>query len=166
MLLADDTALRDVEDALRIAERSSEDLTLGFARCTLGGALVHRDSPAERERGLAVLGQVRDMCLRGRFYLFMLPVLDVWGARERARCGDRDGAIPQMCAAIEDLFRSGQLGYCVPATGVLVETLLERGANGDLIDAEAAIDRLAAAPADDPPVAPRPGAPRFRSAPG
>jgi hypothetical protein len=27
-----------------------------------------------------------------------------------------------------------------------VETLLERGANGDLIDAEAAIDRLAAAP--------------------
>ena len=166
MLLADDTALRDVDEALAIAERSSEDFALGTARWALGVALVHRESPAERERGLAVLGQVRDMCLRGRFYVFMLPVVDVWAARERARCGDRDGAIPQMCAAIEDLFRSGQLGYCVPATGVLVETLLERGANGDLIDAEAAIDRLAAAPADDPPVAPRPGAPRFRSAPG
>ena len=30
-----------------------------------------------------------------------------------------------------------------------METLLERGANGDLTDAEAAIARLAAAPADD-----------------
>ena len=108
--------------------------------------MVHRESPAERARGLAVLGQVRDMCLNGGFYLFILPVIDVWAARKRARCGDRDEAIPQMCAAIDDLFRSGQLGYCVPATGVLVETLVERGANGDLIDAEAAIDRLAAAP--------------------
>jgi hypothetical protein len=101
VLLADDTALRDVDEALAIAERSSEDFALGTARWALGVALVHRESPAERERGLAVLGQVRDMCLRGRFYLFMLPVLDVWGARERARCGDRDGAIPQMCAAID-----------------------------------------------------------------
>ena len=104
MLLADDAALRDIEEALETAERSGEDISLCFARMTLGLALVHRESPAERERGLAVLGQVRDMCLRGRFYLFMLPVLDVWGARERARCGDRDGAIPQMCAAIDDLF--------------------------------------------------------------
>ena len=96
MLLADDTALRDVDEALAIAERSSEDFALGTARWALGVALVHRESPAERERGLAVLGQVRDMCLRGRFYLFMLPVLDVWGARERARCGDRDGAIPAL----------------------------------------------------------------------
>ena len=67
MLLADDAALRDIEEALRIAERSSEDLALGLARCTLGVALVHRDSPAERERGLEVLAQVRDMCLHGRF---------------------------------------------------------------------------------------------------
>ena len=112
-------------------------------------ALVHRESPAERERGLAVLGQVRDMCLHGRFYQFLLPVMDVFTARERARCGDRDGAIPQMRAAIDDLFRSGQLWYCVPATGVLVETLLERGADGDVAEAEAAIARLAAAQGDE-----------------
>ena len=36
----------------------------------------------------------------------------------------------------------------VPATGVLVETLLDRGADGDVAEAEAAIERLAAAPAD------------------
>ena len=47
-----------------------------------------------------------------------------------------------MCAAIDDLFRSGQLGYCVAATGVLVETLLERGAGDDVAEAEAAIDQV------------------------
>ena len=92
VLLADDAALREIEEALRIAERSGEDFALGVARSALGVALVHRDSPAERERGLEVLGQVRDMCLHGRFYLFMLPAVDVYTARERARRGDRDGA--------------------------------------------------------------------------
>ena len=35
------------------------------------------------------------------------------------------------------------------ATGVLVETLLDRGAESDVAEAEAAIERLAAAPTDD-----------------
>ena len=149
VLLADDAALRDIEKALESTERSSEDFALGFARWALGMALVHRESPAERERGLAVLEQVRDMCLEGRFYQFSLAAVDVYTARELARCGDRDGAIPQICAAIDDLFHAGQHSYGIPATGFLVETLLERGANGDVIDAEAAIERLAAVPADE-----------------
>ena len=95
VLLADDAALRDIEEALEITERSSEDFALGWARWALGVALVHRDSRAERERGLAVLGQVRDMCLQGRFYQYSLAAVDVYTARERARRGDRDGAIPQ-----------------------------------------------------------------------
>jgi hypothetical protein len=37
----------------------------------------------------------------------------------------------------------------VPATGVLVETLLDRGADGDMAEVEAAINGLAVAPADD-----------------
>jgi hypothetical protein len=150
VLLADDASLRDTEEAVEIIERSSEDFALGFARLGLAMALVHRESPAERERGLAVLGQIRDMCLHRRFY--QMSSLDVFTARERARCGDRDGAIPQMCAAIDDLFRSGQVLYCFAPTNVLVETLLERGANGDVIDAEAAIARLAAAQGDEGPV--------------
>ena len=107
VLLADDAALRDIEEALEITERSSEDFALGFARWALGMALVHRESPAERERGLAVLGQVRDMCLQGRFYQYSLAAVDVYTARERARRGDRDSAIPQMRAAIDDLFHAG-----------------------------------------------------------
>jgi hypothetical protein len=55
-----------------------------------------------------------------------------------------------MRAAVDDLFRDGQpLVWGIPATGVLVETLLDRGADGDVAEAEAAIERLAAAPTDD-----------------
>ena len=55
-----------------------------------------------------------------------------------------------MRAATDDLFRGGQLlPWVIPATGVLVETLLDRGDDGDVAEAEAAIERLAAAPADD-----------------
>ena len=58
-------------------------------------------------------------------------------ARERARRSDRDNAIPLMRAAVDDLFREGLLlAWSVPATGVLVETLLSRGADGDVAEAE------------------------------
>ena len=40
----------------------------------------------------------------------------------------------------------------VPTSANLVETLLDRGADGDVTEAEAAIERMAAAPADDGPV--------------
>jgi hypothetical protein len=54
-----------------------------------------------------------------------------------------------MHAAVDHLFREGQLlAWGIPATGVLVETLLERGAEGDVVEAEAAIERLAAVPTD------------------
>ena len=75
---------------------------------------------------------------------------NVYLARERAWRGDRDDAIPLMRAAVDHLFREGRLlTWGVPATGVLVETLLDRGADGDLAEAEAAIERLATAPADE-----------------
>jgi hypothetical protein len=77
-------------------------------------------------------------------------MVNVYSAGESARRGDRDEAIPLMRAAVDHLFPEGQLlGWGVPATGVLVETLLDRGADADVAEAEAAIDRLAAAPADD-----------------
>jgi class 3 adenylate cyclase len=150
VLLAGDTALNDIEEALEITERSSEDLTLGMARFTLGFALLHRESPAERERGLAGVKLVRDMCVNGRFYSPFLPIVDVFTVRELANRGDRDAGVPQIRAAIDELFREGQtLGWGIPATGVLVETLLIRGDDGDLTEAEAAIDRLAATQADE-----------------
>ena len=55
-----------------------------------------------------------------------------------------------MHAAVDQMVSEGQLlSWGTPATGVLVETLLDRGADGDVGEAEAAIERLAAAPDDD-----------------
>ena len=117
---------------------------------TLGLALVHRHTDAERDRGQKLLNEASDVILRRGHNLSELPLINVYLARERARRGDRDEAIPLMRAAVDELVREGQLlSWGIPATGVLVETLLDRGAEGDVAEAEAAIDRLAAAPADD-----------------
>ena len=150
VLRPDDSAVREIEDALRIAERSGDDFALTVARLTLGVALVHRHTDAERDRGQALLAEVSEVFLRREYLLCDLPIVNVYSARERARRGDRDEAIPLMRAAVDHMFREGQLlGWGVPATGVLVETLLDRGAEGDVAEAEAAIERLAAAPADE-----------------
>ncbi|HME79474.1 MAG TPA: adenylate/guanylate cyclase domain-containing protein [Mycobacterium sp.] len=146
VLTADDSAVREIEAALRVAERSSDDHALTLARMTLGVALVHRQTDAERDRGQKLLAEVGDVLHN----LGELPIVKVCLARERARRGDRNDAIPLMRAAVNHLFREGRLlGWGVPTTGVLVETLLDRGADGDLVEAKAAIERLAAAPADE-----------------
>ena len=54
-----------------------------------------------------------------------------------------------MRQAVDELHQAGRLCYGVWGTGVLVETLLERGAEGDLAEAQEAIDRLANLPAGD-----------------
>jgi class 3 adenylate cyclase len=150
VLSPDDSAVCEIQDALRIAERSSDDLALAWARLALGVALVHRHTAAERDRGQTLLAEVSDEFLRRGYAMAELPIVNVYLARERARSGDRDDAIPLMRAAVDHLFREGRLlGWGVPATGVLVETLLDRGADGDVAEAEAAIERLAAAPADE-----------------
>jgi class 3 adenylate cyclase len=150
VLRPDDSTVREIEDALRMAERSGDNVALALARLTLGFALVHRQTDAERDRGQELLAEVSEVFIRGGHNLGDLPIVNVYSARERAHRGDRDEAIPLMRTAVDDLFREGQLlGWGVPATGVLVETLLDRGTDNDVAEAEAAIERLAAAPTDD-----------------
>jgi class 3 adenylate cyclase len=145
-----DSAVHELEDALRIAERASDDLAVTFVRATLAVALVHRHAAADRDRGQRLLEEASDVFLRHGYLLSELPLVNVYLARERARRGDRDDAIALMHAAVDHLFREERLlGWGIPTTGVLVETLLDRGADGDLVEAEAAIERLAAAPADE-----------------
>ena len=125
----DDHAMREAEDALHIAERSGDDLAFVWARMTLGIALVHRDMAGERDRGNKLLTAISEVLLRRGHNLGDLPLVEVYSVRENARRGDRDDAIPIMRAAIDHLIRGGQLlAWGVPATGVLAETLLDRGA--------------------------------------
>jgi class 3 adenylate cyclase len=150
VLSPDDSVVREIEDALQNAERSGDDLALTLARGTLGVALVHRPAPAARDRGQTLLAELGGMLLRQGHNLAEVPLVETYAARERARRGDRDDAIPLMRAAADHLFREGQLqAWGCPVTGVLVQTLLDRGADGDVAEAEAAIERLAAAPTDD-----------------
>jgi hypothetical protein len=149
-LAADDRVMREIEDALRIAGQSGDDLALSNARATLGLALVHRQTAAERDRGQQLLADVSEVFQRRGHNLCDLSIVNAYAARERARGGDRDDAIALMRAATDHLVRQGQLlAWGIAATGVLVETLLDRGADGDVAEAQAAIERLAAAPADE-----------------
>jgi hypothetical protein len=149
VLLADDTAVRELDEALQIAERSGDDTALGLAKYMLGIALVYRDGAADNQRGLELLAQVRDMCLHQRFYQSELSALEFHAARVRAWRGDCDGAIPVIRKVVNDFFEAGQLAYGAAITAVLVETLLDRGTEGDLTEAQAVFDWLANLPADD-----------------
>jgi hypothetical protein len=150
VLRPDDSAMREIEDALQIAHRSGDDLAVAFTRGALALALVHRDTAAERDRGQKLLAEVSEVFVRRGHNLGDLPIVEVYSAREQARRGDRDDAVPLMRPAVDNLVGEGRLlGWGVCATGVLVETLLDRGADADVAEAEAAIERLAAAPTDD-----------------
>ena len=147
---ADHRAVREIEDALRIAERSGDDLALAITRMALGVALVHRHTTAERDRGQELLAGVSDAFLRRGHNLADLPIVDLYLARERAGHGDGDDAVLRIRTVIDHLIREGQLlAWGIPATGVLVETLLDRSAENDVAEAEAAIERLASAPTEE-----------------
>src|SRR5262249_48045250 len=109
VLSLDDSAMREIEDALRIAERSGDDHAVTLTRLTLGLALVHRQTDAERDRGQQLLAEVREEFVRRDSLLCHLPSVNVYLARETARRGDRDDAIPLMRAAVDHLFRQAQL---------------------------------------------------------
>ena len=150
VLAADDPTVREIEHALRIAERSGDDLALALAQMTLGTALAHHPTAAQRDRGQKILAEVGEVFRCRGHNLSELPIVEVYSARESARCGDRDDAIPLIRAAVDHLFRDEHLlALGIPATGVLVEILLDRGAAADAAEAQAAIERLAAARADE-----------------
>ncbi|MDT5012099.1 MAG: hypothetical protein QOH57_3716, partial [Mycobacterium sp.] len=141
VLRTDDSVVRASEDALQAAQSASSDRAVGLAAYTLGVGLLNRDAPADRHRGLELMMQARDIWLRKRA-IFLIPVTDLWAARETARRGDRDTAIPVMRRAVEELRQAGNVFYGVWGTGVLVETLLERGTAGALAEAHQEFDQL------------------------
>lgn len=138
--MADDAAVTDLTEAVQIAERCSEDLPLVVLRMTLGTALTYRDS-AGRERGVAMLAELRDTCIKERYGLNMVPTLELYIARTTAD-DDIDRAIQQTRAALEELYGWGNFANCDGGTRFLVQLLLARGTENDLLEAEAAIHRL------------------------
>lgn len=144
---ADESVMRAAEEAVQTARRASSDRAVGLAAYTLAVGLLNQDAAADRRRGLELMKQARDMWLRRRI-LFLIPVTDVWAARETAGLGEYDAAIPVMRRAVGAL-RRGYPFYAVWGTCVLVEALLDRGVEGDLTEAQQAIDWVASLAADD-----------------
>jgi hypothetical protein len=140
VLRADDAAVRASEEAVQIAG-SGNWVALVLAEYTFGVALLSQDAAADRRRGLDLMVHVREM-VRERSP-FLKPLSEMWLARERAGRGDRDAAMPMMRQAVDDLHQAGNLFYGVWGTGVLVQTLLDGGAEGDLAEAQEETDRLA-----------------------
>jgi class 3 adenylate cyclase len=147
VLRADDSLVRACEDAVQTAHRASNDRALGLAGYALAIGLLNQDDAADRQRGLELMMQTRDIWL-GKRVRFLIPATDVWAARETARRGDRDAAIPVIRQAVGEMRQAEHLFYGVWGTGILVQTLLERGAQGDLAEAHEAIDWLANMRAD------------------
>jgi hypothetical protein len=147
-LRPDDAAVRTIEEALRIAAASSSNVPVALVKYTLGIALLGRDDAADRDRGLDMMGAARELFIPAQA-VFLLPVADLWTAREWASRGDRDTAIPAIRNAVGELREAGRHGYGVWGTGILAETLIERGTENDLTEAQQAIDWLANLPAAD-----------------
>ena len=141
VLRADDSAMRASEEAVQTAQRAGNDHAVGLAEYGLGVALLDRDAAADRHRGLEIMVQIRDWQRERAPY--MVPGTELLTCRERARRGDRDAAIAVVRKAVHELHQAGRLGFGVFGTGILVETLLERHAEGDVREAEEAIDWLA-----------------------
>jgi adenylate cyclase len=143
--LPDATSLRDTAETLAIAEQSADEIALLLARLTRGITLIYDDGP-ERDTGLDLIAKVRDRAVK--VGLIPLAIADIHVAREKARLGQFEGAIELAETVLDNFFSSGGSMWSSLATSVLVEALLQRGCKGDLKAAQAAIDRLAAAPTD------------------
>jgi len=149
VLQIDDVTMGDLDQALQVAEASGDDTVLGSVKFVLATVLISRGSASDRERRLEMLAQIREMCLQHRFLMSQLPLIEMFSAYERARDGDRDGALSQMRKSLDELFVGGQYLYLIQTTGLLVETLTTRATDGDPAEAEAAVDRLVAIPGEE-----------------
>ena len=86
------------------------------------------------------------MALEQRYNLSVATLVDVHFAPEKARVRDVADAISQSRTAVNGFSETGDKLWAGYSTNVLVEALLQRGTEADLLDAQAAVDRLAGLP--------------------
>jgi hypothetical protein len=146
-LLADDDAVQETADAVQIAEEFGDDVALGMAHIAQGMVLSRRTPAAERDLALELLRLARDAQVRQR-NLFAATGADIRIAELTAERGEVQGAIESARSIVDRLFENGEMFVRGAATAALVESLLRRGSNSDVLEAEAAIERLAAVPTD------------------
>ncbi len=116
VLVSDTCVLRDTAEMLATIEPVGDDYQLLGARLTRGVALIHQDGP-EREAGLQLLTDLREAAEGEQFpNPGLVPLLDMYMAKEHARLGDIDGAIDRCRAVIDGLAAIGEVVWNAPAT--------------------------------------------------
>lgn len=132
---AEDSIVCAMEQAMKNAEGRGDGFIYAVSKYALGAVLLHRDVPADRDRGLELVTIARDMFAREKVP-FLIPLADLCAARERAARGNADAAISVMRNAVNELRQGERIGYGIWGTGVFVETLLQRGEAADLSEAD------------------------------
>ena len=146
-LLADDDAVQETAEAVRLAEERGDDVALEMAHIAQGLVLSRRPTAADRDLALEVLRKARDAQVLQRNLVYT-TMADIRIAELTAQAGEVQGAIESARSIVDQLFENGEMSLRGVATAALVETLLRRGSDTDVQEAAAAIERLAAAPTD------------------
>ncbi len=144
--IPDDATILDTAEALKRAEQSGDDLALIAARFARGSALVNCADPDTNVSD--ELDQLLEAIVGRRYAPGEVVRFRIHIAKQKARSGDVDGAIESARSIIDSLIESGEMLCRGPATMILVESLLRRGADGDIAEARAAIARLEAVPTE------------------
>jgi hypothetical protein len=143
VLLADDAALAEIGEALQMAERSAEDITLVLIRMTMGYALAESES-ADADRGYDMLAELCETCIEEKYALNAVGPLQMYAVRRMTARGDHDGAIAHGRRVLDELYRSENTFNLDVGTSAVAEALIARGTDSDLSEAEAITERLAA----------------------
>ena len=141
VLRPDDAVLHEMTETVSSAEQTSEDVAFGLAKSNVAFALLYRDGES-REDPLKVLGQIRDLAMRQRYSRTAIPMIDAFVAQDRALRGDLDEAIELARQVVGEEIDGGGVIFVPLATDILVEALLKRGTDGDIQEAQSAVDRL------------------------
>jgi class 3 adenylate cyclase len=142
-LMADAGAVQESAGTVELAQRYGDDLALEAALFLRGLLLAQQDS-RQREEGLRLLGTVREVALERSLRSF-LPPIDLEFAKEKARTRDFDAAIELLRRVADRELRTGDAVFHAVAVAALVESLVARGADADVDEADAQVQRLACA---------------------
>lgn len=147
LMLVDEAALQETAEMLEVAERSGDDFTLACGRLVRGLSLVNHEV-RQHDNGFDLLAKAREAALADCAPVLIARVVDCEVARDLVRRGDLRGGIELLRAITDDEFDTGEMLFRPSAVMILVESLLQRGTDADLREAQAMVDRLAATPVE------------------
>ena len=146
-LVPDERAMEELSEAVRRAEEIGDDLALGTAYLARGLVLSRRSADAERRLGLEALRSAHEIFVQ-RAILTPATMAEIQIAEMTAVYGDVQQAIEDARSIVNQLVENDEGFMRAAATAVLVQSLIQRGSDADLVDAADEIERLAAIPTD------------------